>query len=129
MICSKCSAEMPEISVYCPACGYPVNEASDPLRANDGTDKLLAAFAYVAVVPAIAFLFVPAIRIRSFVRFHAWQALMFVAASCVLAMMAVLIFRDLTRYLPSSLDRSLPEVAFLFPFGRKWVRHYWKGNF
>jgi len=83
---------MPEISVYCPACGYPVNEASDPFRATDGTDKLLAAFAYVAVVPAIAFLLVPAIRIRSFVRFHAWQALMFVAASCVLAMIVRLLF-------------------------------------
>lgn len=83
---------MPEISVYCPACGHPVNEASDPPRANDGTDKLLAAFAYVAVVPAIAFLLVPAIRIRSFVRFHAWQALMFVAASCVLAMIVRLLF-------------------------------------
>ena len=92
MICSMCSAEMPEISAYCPACGYPANETSDALSAKDTTDKLLAAFAYVAVVPAIAFLLVPATRVRSFVRFHAWQSLMFVAASCVLAMIIRLLF-------------------------------------
>jgi uncharacterized membrane protein len=83
---------MPEISAYCPACGYPVNEASDPLPATDGMDKLLAAFAYVAVVPAIAFLVVPAIRLRSFVRFHAWQALFFAAATCILGLVLRLLF-------------------------------------
>ena len=44
------------------------------------------------------------------------------------AITAVLIFRDLTRNSLSSLDRSLPEVAFLFPFSWKWVRHDRKGN-
>jgi uncharacterized membrane protein len=82
MICSKCSAEMPEISAYCPACGYPVNAASDPLRANDLTDKLLAAIAYV----------VPGVRLRPFVRFHAWQAVLFVAGTCVLAVIVRLLF-------------------------------------
>ena len=46
MICSKCSAEMPEISAYCPVCGHPVNPASDSFQANDFTDSLLAAVAY-----------------------------------------------------------------------------------
>src|SRR5689334_6590557 len=92
MICSKCSAEMPEISAYCPACGYPVNAASDPLRANDLTDKLLAAIAYVAILPAVVFLVVPGVRLRPFVRFHAWQAVLFVVGTCVLAVIVRLLF-------------------------------------
>jgi len=84
MICSRCSAEMPEISAYCPACGHSVNEASDPFRANDAMDRLLAAMSYLAIVPAVAFLLIPAMRRRAFVRFHAWQALLFVAATCAI---------------------------------------------
>ena len=54
MICSECSAEMPEISAYCPVCGYPVNAASDLFQAKDVTDSLLAAVAYVARMNADA---------------------------------------------------------------------------
>ena len=83
---------MPEISAYCPACGYSVNAASDPLRANDLTDQLLAAIAYVAILPAVVFLLVPVVRLRPFVRFHAWQAVLFVAGTCVLAVIVRLLF-------------------------------------
>src|SRR5881296_855087 len=92
MICSKCSAEMPEISAYCPVCGHPVNPASDSFQANDFTDSLLAAVAYVAIVPAVVFLLVPAIRSRPFVRFHAWQAVLLAAATCALALALRLLF-------------------------------------
>jgi uncharacterized membrane protein len=92
MICSECSAEMPEISAYCPVCGYAVNAASDLFQAKDVADSLLAAVAYVALAPAIVFLLVPAIRSRLFVRFHAWQAILFAGASCVLAGLLRLLF-------------------------------------
>lgn len=83
---------MPEISAYCPACGDSVNAALDPFRANDFTDRLLAAIAYVAIVPAVAFLLVPAIRSRPFVRFHAWQAVLLAAATCAFALALRLLF-------------------------------------
>jgi uncharacterized membrane protein len=92
MICSNCSAEMPEISAYCPACGQSVNPAPDPFRANDLMDKLLAAIAYVTIVPAAVFLFVPALRRRPFVRFHAWQVVLLVAATAGLALLLRLLF-------------------------------------
>jgi uncharacterized membrane protein len=92
MICPKCSAEMPEISAYCPACGYPVNESSDSFTAQDPIDKLLAAVAYVAIVPAVAFLLIPVTRVRSFVRFHSWQALLFLAATCGITLALRLLF-------------------------------------
>ena len=83
---------MPEISAYCPACGSSVNAESDPFLSSDITDQLLGALAYVAIVPAIVLLLVPALRQRLFVRFHAWQSLMFTAAACVFAVIIRLLF-------------------------------------
>ena len=92
MICSNCATEMPEISAYCPACGTPVNTESDPLRASDIVDQLLGALAYLAVLPAIVLLIVPKLRHRQFVRFQAWQSLLFTAASGVLALLVRVLF-------------------------------------
>jgi len=92
MICSNCAAEMPDVSSYCPACGSSVNPESDPLRASDLKDQLLGSVAYVAIVPAIVLLLVPALRGRLFVRFHAWQSLLFTAAACVFTVILRLLF-------------------------------------
>lgn len=78
---------MPEISAYCPACGTSVNTESDPFHASDIVDQLLGALAYLPVVPAIVLLLVPALRHRHFVRFQAWQSLLFTVASGVLALL------------------------------------------
>jgi uncharacterized membrane protein len=92
MICSNCAAEMPGISAFCPACGSSVNADSDSFRASDVTDHILGAVAYVAVVPAVVLLIIPALRHRLFVRFHAWQGLLFTAAVCVIALVLRLLF-------------------------------------
>ena len=92
MICSHCAAEMPEISAYCPACGSSVNAESDPLRASDLKDRLLGALAYFAIVPAIVLLLIPMLCHRLFVRFHAWQSLLFTAAACAFAVILRLLF-------------------------------------
>src|ERR1700751_86067 len=92
MICSHCAAEMPQISAYCPACGSAVNNESDPFHALDMTDRLLGAVAYVATVPAIVMLFIPALRGRLFVRFHAWQSLLFTACTFVLGVVVRVLF-------------------------------------
>ena len=91
MICPHCAAEMPEISSFCPACGRAV-KATEELSAGDVRDALLAAAAYVTVVPAVVFLAVPAMRRSPFVRFHAWQAVFFAAAASVLGMVLRLLF-------------------------------------
>src|SRR5215813_11305066 len=92
MICSNCAAELPEISAYCPSCGSSVNADSDPFQATDITDQILGAVAYVAVVPAMVLLLAPALRHRLFVRFHAWQSLLFTAAACVFAVLVRVLF-------------------------------------
>src|SRR5215467_15792287 len=92
MICSSCAAEMPEVSVYCPACGSPVKSESDPFHTSDITEQLLGVLAYIAVVPAIVLVLIPALRDRKFVRFHAWQSLLFTAAACIFAVLLRVLF-------------------------------------
>jgi uncharacterized membrane protein len=91
MICSECSAEMPEISAYCPVCGSPVDEAQDPYAAKDVLDRLLATGTYV-IVPALVVLSIPRLRSRPFVRFHAWQAVLVGVATVALALVVRLLF-------------------------------------
>jgi uncharacterized membrane protein len=83
MICSHCASEMPEISVFCPSCGRSTTADDEP-KAESAHDALLGALAYLTVVPAILFLAIPAIRGRHFVRFHAWQSVLFVVATAIL---------------------------------------------
>lgn len=69
-----------------------MNADAESVRASDVTDHLLGALAYVAVLPAIVILVIPALRQRLFVRFHAWQGLLFTAAACVTAVVLRLLF-------------------------------------
>src|SRR5438094_690832 len=102
MICSHCDAPMPDISVFCPACGRSTSPGSksedstgegssghDPTRqeelaATDSLDRAFGAIAYLALLPPLIFLLIPAFRRRRLVRFHSWQSLMFSAAMIVL---------------------------------------------
>ena len=43
----------------------------------------MGAVAYVGILPAALMLAIPATRRRAFVRFHCWQALLFVAATAL----------------------------------------------
>ena len=94
MICSYCSAEMPEISAFCPACGRSVDraESEDPISAARVRDSLLGMLAYVALVPAIMFLAVSSLGSSRFVRFHAWQSILFAVASVMAALGTRLLF-------------------------------------
>ena len=109
MICSYCSAEMPDISAFCPGCGQAVKSAAHNSRANEAREgdrraALLATLAYVTAVPAIVFLAVPALRRDSFVRFHCWQSIFFTIAAAVSVLMGRLLFSVLSL---------LPGVGFL----------------
>jgi uncharacterized membrane protein len=105
MICTHCSTEMPNISVYCPSCGHSVDSFSDELCTADSREALLGAAAYVAVFPAIVLLAIPAARASRFIRFHAWQSLLFGAGAVVTGLVLKLLFLVLT---------IVPTVGFLF---------------
>jgi uncharacterized membrane protein len=89
MICPHCSAEMPEISAFCPDCGRSVKNGDDAALASghaaNSRDALLGGLAYVALLPAVLFLAVPSLKASSSVRFHSWQSVFFAILTLVLA--------------------------------------------
>jgi uncharacterized membrane protein len=91
MICPNCASEMPDISVFCPSCGRSVSAEAE-LQAEAPSDALMGALAYFAVLPAILFLVIPAIKGRRFVRFHAWQSIFFVVATGIVLLALRLLF-------------------------------------
>src|SRR5260221_2563406 len=86
MICPYCSATMPDVSVFCPVCGRAVDSGPQVEPSVPGVwplsrDALLGAAAYVAILPALVLLVVPAFRTARFIRFHAWQSLLLAGAT------------------------------------------------
>ena len=100
MICSNCAAPMRDVSAFCPVCGHPV--AHKPAIAS--RDKLLGAIAYISILPAAVLLLVPPLRKSEFVRFHAWQSLLYSVAAAVIALVLKLLFAIFT---------IIPVVGFL----------------
>ena len=112
MICSHCSTEMPEISAYCPSCGRVVTaepelaaQAEPVLSAADMREAIPGALAYVTIIPAIILLAVPAFRAKPFLRFHAWQSILFAVSTTVIGLAMRIIFAILS---------FVPFVGFLF---------------
>jgi uncharacterized membrane protein len=89
MICSNCNAPMPDVSAYCPSCGRSV---AQEFNAIDSRDKLLAVLAYIGLLPAIILLLIPMFRSDRFVRFHAWQSVLFSLSSMLLGLALRLLF-------------------------------------
>jgi uncharacterized membrane protein len=104
MICTYCAAEMPEVSEYCPECGRSVGHAGAQLQPANLAEAVLGALAYIGVLPAIVMLAIPAVRERRFVRFHCWQALIFVGATVVIALAVKIFFM---------LFSAMPGIGFL----------------
>src|SRR5258708_29276160 len=101
MTCPHCNAAMPDISAFCPACGLSVAETPGGI---DSRDRALGALAYIGLIPAIVLLLVPALRGDRFVRFQAWQSVLFTIASSLLGLALKLLFVIFT---------ILPVVGFL----------------
>jgi uncharacterized membrane protein len=98
--CRRCGAALALDAAYCPDCKWPLT----PLTA---AERAAAAAAYLPLLPAAVFLFLPAFRRNRFVRFHAWQSLTLwtvffvligatILVSNVASPMAVLLFGLLT---------------------------------
>ncbi len=94
---------MPEVSAFCPGCGRAVesgceSNASVPDVAPLGRYAFTAAIAYVAFVPALVFLLIPALRNIRFIRFHSLQSLLFVVATLAIGGATRLIFAVLALF-------------------------------
>jgi len=106
--CPQCHAEMPDNVVFCPGCGrrmwVPGQEPSQvsPPRIRTPVetvpavrppasisvqrkDNLIAAAAYVTIIPAIFFVLVEPFKHNRFVRFHSFQSIFLAAATIVVA--------------------------------------------
>jgi uncharacterized membrane protein len=81
---------MPDVSSFCPACGR--STTPDEFATNDFRDRALSALAYVALVPAIAFLLIPAFRHNRSIGFHSWQSVLFSIGSLIVALLLRLMF-------------------------------------
>src|SRR5438270_12804552 len=96
MICTHCSAAMPEVSVFCPGCGRAVEpdveNASVLAVAPLSRDALLGAIAYVAFVPALILLLAPVLKDVRFIRFHSLQALLFALGTLIVGGATRLLF-------------------------------------
>ena len=102
MICSNCDAPMPDVSAFCPACGQSV--IAEQSAATHPRDKLLAALAYIGLIPAMILLAIPALRNNRFIRFHSWQSVFFSISSVLLGLGLRLLF---------IIFSMLPVVGFL----------------
>jgi uncharacterized membrane protein len=84
---------MPDVSVFCPACGEPVaapNSAS--VATGQLSDHLLGALAYITFIPAIIFLLVEPFKRNRFIRFHSYQCIFLWVAGLLLAILLRLAF-------------------------------------
>lgn len=111
--CGYCGASMPDISEFCPTCGRPVREgnffapeepsASEPpvdapldippavvAPPVEWNDRWVGALAYFTFVPALVFLVLKQFERRKFVRFHAFQSVVFWAAVGALLLLGLL---------------------------------------
>jgi uncharacterized membrane protein len=92
---------MPDVSAFCPACGR--STTTEMLEAGF-REKVLAATAYVLLIPAAVFLAVPSLHKSRFICFHSWQSIFFFFSTVVLAGGCRLLFLILS---------GLPIVGFL----------------
>jgi len=87
--CAACGTTMPDISVFCPRCGRPVVNAQEPALADvaplDFKTRLAGAAAYLAVIPAAVLLLIDPYKRTPFVRFHAFQSIVFAVTGLLIA--------------------------------------------
>jgi uncharacterized membrane protein len=81
---------MPDVSAFCPACGrsMAVHDSSE----KGSRQRALGVLAYMAVLPAIILVAIPPLRGSRFVRFHAWQSILFSVSTVIVASVLRLLF-------------------------------------
>jgi uncharacterized membrane protein len=81
--CNMCGAQIPENATRCPACSG--KSAITPAGSGAGlADNIAGMLAYFTIIPAILFLILAPYNKSRFVRFHAWQCVLFNVAWWIL---------------------------------------------
>lgn len=100
-LCPDCAAQMPDSAAFCPGCGRSMQSPSVPReRLGILRENVLGAFAYVTLLPALAFLLLDPYRRNPFVRFHSVQCLLFWLVSIAVAVL-VRLFILLLLFVPA----------------------------
>lgn len=92
--CTFCGAQMVDDAAFCSVCGKtqggPAAATATPPASSGGglSDNIAGLLAYITIIPAILFLVLEPYSRRPFVRFHAFQSILFVVA-CVVANIGV----------------------------------------
>ena len=79
--CPQCSATMPDQAAFCPSCGRRMIVTGSPEPESTPKDNLLAALAYVTVIPAIVFLLSEPFKRNPLIRFHSMQSIFLAVAA------------------------------------------------
>jgi len=88
--CNMCGTQIPDGAATCAACAGRVPVANAPMNAGATgsaagmTDNIAGMLAYFTFIPAVIFLVLEPYNKSRFVRFHAWQSLVFNVAWFVL---------------------------------------------
>lgn len=85
IVCSQCGVQMPDNSVFCPACG---RNSSPPAPVRDEApvlnDKLVGVIAYFTFIPPVVLLLIEPFKNNRFIRFHAFQSIFLTIAALAL---------------------------------------------
>ena len=85
--CNMCGTQIVDGATTCSVCaGKVATVPATTTTANAGglTDNVAGMLAYITIIPAIIFLVVEPYNKNRFIRFHAWQCLLFAGAPLVL---------------------------------------------
>lgn len=84
--CNMCGAQIADGATVCPACAgrAPVSPAPIVASAGGMADNVAGLLAYFTFIPALIFLVMEPYNRSRFIRFHAWQSLLFNGVWCAL---------------------------------------------
>lgn len=84
--CNMCGTQIADGTTTCSICAGKVATVPATTTANAGglTDNMAGMLAYITIIPAIIFLVMEPYNKNRFIRFHAWQCLLFAGALLVL---------------------------------------------
>jgi len=83
--CNMCGTQIAEGTTVCAACSGRAPVAVVPAGTSSGlADNVAGMLAYVTIIPAILFLVLEPYNRNRFVRFHAWQSVLFNVAWWIL---------------------------------------------
>jgi uncharacterized membrane protein len=84
--CNMCGAQIADGATTCPACAGRAATVPAPMVVTAGgmADNVAGMLAYFTFIPALIFLVMEPYNRSAFIRFHAWQSLLFNAVWCAL---------------------------------------------